>query len=72
MVRASSWSDVLGRLKPTASISMVRPLATPIPRPMPIAEAATRGRTASSIRLRSTWRLVAPIALSSAISRDPG
>ena len=70
MVRVSSWSDVLGRLKPTASISMVRPLATPMPRPTPIAEAATPSRTASSIRLRITWRRVAPIALSSAISRD--
>ena len=37
---------------------------------MPTAEAATPSSSASSSRLRSTWRRVAPIARSSAISRE--
>ena len=70
MVRGSSCSDVLGRLKPTASMRTLRPLATPRPIAMPIADAAAPSTTASMSRPRSTWRRVAPMARSRAISRD--
>ena len=51
-------------------MSAVRPLATPAPRPMPTADAASPSSAASPSRLRMTWPRVAPIARSSAISRD--
>ena len=70
MVRGRTCIEVLGRLNPMASISSLRPFATPAPSAMPTAEAASPSRAASASRLRLTCRRVAPIARSSAISRD--
>ena len=69
-VRGSSCREVLGRLKPIRSIRAWRPFATPTPRAMPMVDAAAPIMTASSSRLRITCRRVAPIALSSAVSRE--
>ena len=68
---ASICSEVLGRLKPTASISALEPLRdADAERRARQRDASTRAASASSSRLRRTWRRVAPIARSSAISRD--
>ena len=69
-VRGSTCRDVLGSVKPTKSMSHLSPRATRTPRPTPMADAPAPIMRASSNRLRSTCRRVAPMARSSAISRE--
>ena len=54
MVRGSICIEVVGRLKPRKAINQFSPLATPIPRTTPTAEAPTPSSSASPSRFLST------------------
>ena len=68
-VRVSSTSPLLGSVKPTASKSLNRPFASPMPATTPTIEASTPVTSASTITDVSTWRRDAPIVRSVANSR---
>src|SRR4051812_27996524 len=68
--RGSICSAVNGSASPTASMRSLSPLATTTPRPTPMADAVTPRTSASTRRLVMTCRRRAPIARSSAISRE--
>ncbi len=69
IVRVSSTSPLFGSVKPTASKSLKRPFASPMPASTPTIEASRPVTNASTITDHSTWRREAPIVRSVANSR---
>ena len=61
-------SGVSGAAKPMLRSRALRPMASRIPSPTPMAEAITPTARASSMTDCSTWRRLAPMALSRASS----